>query len=120
MAHFAKLDSTNNVIGVDVVVNEVITDGDGVEQEQLGINFLTNLYGGGWYRQTSYNGTFRKNFASIGSIYDGVRDAFYIKQPYPSWTFNETTCRWDVPVVMPDDGKNYRWDEPTTNWVEIE
>ena len=119
MAHFAKLNSNNIVIGVEVVVNSVITDGDGVEQEQLGIDFLTQLYGGIiWYKQTSYNSTFRKNFAGVGFTYDSARGAFIPPKPFDSWTFNETTCRWDVPVVMPDDGKCYQWNEATTNWVE--
>ena len=128
MAHFAKLDSTNKVIGVHVLVNEVITDGDGVEQEQLGVDFLTDLFGGTW-KQTSYNtsrgvhsleGTpFRKNYAGKGYTYDATRDAFIPPQPFASWTLNETTCQWDSPVPYPDDGKLYEWDESITNWVEV-
>jgi len=120
MAHFAKLDKDNKVLGVEVVVNSVITDGDGVEQEQLGISFLTQLYGGvGWYKQTSYNSTFRKNFAGLNFTYDGVKDAFIPPQPYSSWTLVEATCQWTAPVAYPDDGKEYTWDEATTNWVEV-
>ncbi len=121
MAHFAELDSTNNVFKVHVVNNEVITDADGNEQEQLGIDFLTNLYGGvGWYKQTSYNRNFRKNFAGVGYTYDGTRDAFIAPQTYPSWTLNEDTCRWEAPIAYPDDGNLYEWDEATTSWIEIE
>ena len=121
MAHFAELDKTNNVINVHVVSNEVITDADGNEQEQLGINFLTQLYNSaGRYKQTSYNGTFRKNYAGVGYTYDSQKDAFIAPQPYSSWTLNEDTCRWESPVPYPEDDKNYRWDEVTTNWVEIE
>jgi hypothetical protein len=36
-----------------------------------------------------------------------------------SWMFNEATCRFEPPVPYPNNGKNYRWDEPTTNWVEV-
>jgi hypothetical protein len=120
MAHFAKLDNRNKVISVEVVVNEVITDADGNEQEQVGIEFLTQLYGGvGWYKQTSYNGTFRKNYAGVGFTYDLNRDAFIAPQPYPSWTLVEATCKWTAPVAYPDDGKDYDWNEASTNWVEI-
>ena len=120
MAHFAKLDESNIVTGVEVVVNSVITDGDGAEQEQLGINFLTQLYDGvGWYKQTSYNGTIRKNYAGINYEYNGQRDAFIPPQPYASWTLVEATCQWTAPVTYPDDGKIYEWNEATTNWVEI-
>ena len=44
MAHFTTLDESNIVTKVEVVNNDVILDGDGVEQEQLGIDFLTSLY----------------------------------------------------------------------------
>ena len=120
MAHFARLDKTNNVIRVHVLVNTVITDGEGNEQEQVGVDFLTNHQGGvGWYKQTSYNGNFRKNYAGIGYTYDSVRDAFIPPQPYNSWTLNEDTCQWESPVTYPDDGKRYTWDEATTNWMAI-
>ncbi len=118
MAHFAKLDKNNKVINVEVVNNEVITDSDNNEQEQIGIDFLTELHGGGWYKQTSYNNTFRKNFATIGFTYDRTRNAFIEPQPYASWVLNETTCKYEAPVTYPDDGKAYRWDEATTNWIE--
>jgi hypothetical protein len=129
MAHFAKLNETNEVIRVHVLNNEVITDGDGVEQEQLGIDFLTELHGTGNYVQTSYNtnrgvhsleGTpLRKNYAGRGHTYDAIRDAFIPPQPYNSFTLNEDTCDWEAPVAFPDDEKAYRWDEATTNWVEM-
>lgn len=38
---------------------------------------------------------------------------------WSSWTFNEELCRYQPPAPRPDDGKNYRWDEPTVSWVEI-
>ena len=120
MAHFTKLDETNKVLSVVVVANSVITDGDGVEQEQLGIDFLTQLYGGvGWYKKTSYNSTFRKNFAGLNFTYDGVRDAFIAPQPHASWILHEGTCKWEPPVANPNDGKNYKWNEASTNWVEV-
>ena len=119
MAHFTFLDESNIVTNVEVVVNDVILDGDGVEQEQLGIDFLTGLYGEGNYVQTSYNNNFRKNYAGIGDTYDSTRDAFIAPKPYSSWTLNEDTCRWDAPVDYPDDGKDYIWDESIVNWIEI-
>jgi len=121
MSHYAELDSTNNVFKVHAVNNEVITDSDGNEQEQVGIDFLTRLNGGvGWYKQTSYNGNFRKNYAGVGFIYDATRDAFIAPQPYSSWILNEDTCRWESPIPYPDDEKVYDWNEETTNWVEVE
>ena len=119
MAHFTKLDDSNIVMGIEVVNNNVLLDGDGVEQEQLGVDFLSSLYGSGVFKQTSYNNNFRKNYAGIGYTYDSIRDAFIAPQPYSSWTLNESICQWEAPVTVPDDGKNYEWDEPTTNWKEI-
>jgi hypothetical protein len=120
MAHFVTLDKDNIVISLEVINNNIITDSDDNEQEQLGIDFLTQLHGGvGWYKQTSYNNTFRKNYAGIGYIYDSTRDAFIPPQPYPSWTLNEDTCQYDSPTSYPTDDKRYAWDEETTNWKEI-
>ncbi len=118
MAHFAKLDDNNKVLAVHVVNNDVITI-DGNESEQAGIDFLTGLYGHTLWKQTSYNGTFRKNYAGIGYTYDAGRDAFIPPQPWASWTLNETTCQWETPVAYPTDGKIYGWFEPNQQWIEI-
>ena len=126
MAHFAILNESNIVTRVEVINNDVILDGDGVEQEQLGIDFLTELYGAGNYKQTSYNGNIRKNYAGVGHTFDSGRDAFIAPKPYPSWTLVEDTCQWTAPVTYPDDGKNYMWNEDNyqadnnTGWVELE
>jgi hypothetical protein len=69
--------------------------------------------------QTSYNGTFRKNFAGIGHTYDEGRDAFIEPKPFNSWVLDETTCQWKAPVDMPNDGINIHWDEATTSWIAI-
>jgi hypothetical protein len=111
MAHFAKLGIGNIVKQVEVVSNDIATT------EQSGIDFLNNLYGTrDVWKQTSYNATIRKNFAGIGYKYDQTKDAFIAPKPYPSWTLNETTCQWEAPVVKPDDGQNYDWNETTQQW----
>ena len=121
MAHFAKLGVENIVERVAVVSNDIATT------EQAGMNFLNNLYNTrDVWKQTSYNtqggvhmlgGTpFRKNYASKGYTYDQEKDAFIPPKPYPSWTLNESTCRWDSPVDYPDDGKIYDWNEETQQW----
>jgi hypothetical protein len=128
MASFAKLNSENIVITVESVVNEVIKDSNGVEQEQIGIEFLRNLYKepNAIWKQTSYNtvngvhllgGTpFRKNHAGIGYTYDENRDAFISPKLYNSWILNENTCNWEAPVAYPNDGNRYMWNEATQNW----
>jgi len=126
MASFAKIGLNGKVIEVQSVVNEVLHDSNGVEQENIGIDFLTKLTGWSIWKQTSYNthggvhdngGTpLRKNHASVGYTYDEDRDAFIPPKPYPSWTLNETTCLWDPPVVYPTDGQRYNWNEENQTW----
>lgn len=118
MAHFAQLDENNVVTQVIVVHNNELME-NGVEIEAKGIAFCQSLFPGTTWRQTSYNGSIRKNYAGIGFTYDAQRDAFIAPQPFPSWLLNETTCQWEAPVPYPTDGKTYRWDEPTLSWVDV-
>jgi len=122
MAHFAKLNSNNEVIHVSVVDNWNITDGNGQEQESIGVAYLQSVHGvqeGITWKQTSYNNNIRKNYAGIGMTYDAGRDAFIAPKPYASWILNETTCRWEAPVPYPTDNKLYTWNENTTSWDEV-
>ena len=115
MAHFAKLGVNNIVENVVVVSNDIAIS------EQAGIDFLNNLYGSDdIWKQTSYNGNIRKNFAGTGYTYDETRDAFIPPKPYNSWVLNETTCRWKAPVDYPSDGKRYNWNEENQTWDIIE
>ena len=118
MAHFAKLNQNNVVTEVHVVNNIELLSADGSESELMGTAFLIRWSGGysNW-KQTSYNGKIRKNYAGIGFTYDSARDAFIPPQPFASWGLNEETCLWDAPVAMPTDGQRYTWDEATTSWV---
>ena len=126
MASFAKIGLNGKVIEVLSVNNEVLHDANGVEQEVIGIDFLTKLTGYPVWFQTSYNTyggvhnkggvPLRKNHASIGMTYDEDRDAFIPKKPHNSWILNETTCLWEAPVAYPDDGQNYNWNETIQNW----
>jgi hypothetical protein len=117
MAHFAKLDENNNVLAVHVVNNDVITV-DGNESEQVGIDFLTSLHGHTLWKQTSYNGNIRKNYAGISYIYDPNRNAFIAPKPFESWSLNEETCQWQAPTPQPQEGSWY-WDEDNLSWTEI-
>ena len=96
MAHFAQLDENNVVTQVIVVGNKDCSDANGVEKESIGIAFCERLFGGNW-KQTSYNGNIRKNYAGIGYSYDAARDAFIPPQPSPEWTLDEDTCQWVNP-----------------------
>jgi len=117
MGHFAELDEANIVKRVIVVSNNELLDENGNESEQKGIDFCTSLFGGRW-RQTSYNGTFRKNFAGVGSKYDEGKDYFVHPSPFPSWNLNTTTAKWEAPKPVPDLNTPYYWDEELLDWVE--
>ena len=114
MAHFAKV---NNGIVEQVIVAE----------PEFFQTFVDSSPGE-WI-QTSYNthggvhtlgGTpLRKNYAGIGYTYDSQRDAFIPPKPFASWVLNDDTCLWAAPVAMPDDGKQYQWNEDTQAWVEV-
>lgn len=119
MAHFAELTESNIVTQVIVVANAELMD-NGTESEAKGIDFLESLYGHRNWKQTSYNGNQRYNYAGIGFTYDATRDAFIPPQPFASWTLDEATCRWVPPVPYPDDGEIYHWDEEAGAWVNVE
>jgi hypothetical protein len=130
MASFAKIGLNNKVIEVLSVVNEVLHDSNGVEQEAIGIDFLTKLTGYPVWKQTSYNThggvhndngiPLRKNHAGIGYTYDETRDAFIPPKPFNSWILNEDTCRWEAPVAKPTDNGRYKWNETNLIWEVIE
>ena len=130
MASFAKLGLNGKVLKVTSVNNSVLLDSNGIEQEQKGIDFLTEHTNWPVWVQCSYNtsggvhklnGTpLRKNHAGIGMTYDEDKDAFIPKKPFNSWILNETTCLWESPVAYPDDGQKYIWNETIQNWELVE
>ena len=114
MSHFAKVE--NGTVTQVIVVEQDVLD--------------TGLFGDpSLWVQTSYNtlggvhvlgGTpLRKNYAGVGYTYDSGRDAFIPPTPFNSWTLNEDSCLWEAPTPMPNDGKQYQWDEATLSWIEI-
>ena len=125
MAHFAEIDENNVVTRVIVVANKDTADANGNEVESIGVAFCQRLLGGNW-KQTSYHGNIRKNYAGVGYTYDAAIDAFVPPQPYPSWVLNSDTAQWEAPVPMPEDAgtgeppKMYSWDEATQSWVEVQ
>jgi hypothetical protein len=115
MAHYAQIDENNIVTQVIVIDNKDTADANGVEKEYIGAAFCERLFGGTW-KQTSYNGNIRKNYAGIGYTYQADIDAFVAPKPYASWTL-DANAQWQPPVAMPTDGGMYSWDEATTSWV---
>lgn len=122
MAHFAQLDADNRVIQVIVVNNDEIGNLPFPDSEPLGMAFCKMLFGiETRWAQTSYNASFRYNYAGIGFSFDEAASpsgAFIAPQPFPSWTLNGS-YQWEPPVPYPSDGKIYSWDEKEQNWTEI-
>jgi len=127
MAHFAKLDSNNVVTQVIVVSNDDTSDNNGVEVESIGVAFCQKLLGADTnWKQTSYNGNMRGNYAGIGYTYMsnvaalgvGSTDIFINQQPHASWTIDTTAASWKAPITQPtltDEevaaNKYYEWNE---------
>lgn len=124
MAHFAELGQNGIVLQVIVVSNETIGDLPFPESEPIGVAFCQSLFGSGTnWAQTSYNASFRYNYAGIGYAFDPTpmpNGAFIPPKPYPSWFLNTNTFKWEPPVPYPDDGGLYAWDEATQSWVPIQ
>ena len=99
MAHFAEIDDNNIVLRVIVVADADTANDDGIEIESIGLEFCRNLLGGRWI-QTSYNKSFRKNYAAIGGYYEPMRDAFIAPQPAPDWILDDVNCVWINPNAV--------------------
>jgi hypothetical protein len=118
MANFALI-KNNIVIAVIVVDNEVITN-NGVEVEQLGIDFIDSLninYNYDSIKQTSYNSNFRNIYAGIGFTYDSVNDVFISPKPYEDWIL--VNYKWEAPIPYPSDNKLYSWNNNKWNLINI-
>ena len=126
MAHYAFIK--------DNIVTEVITGKDETETAPDGFSdweeyYLSKRPKQDACKRTSYNtvsnthtneGTpFRGNYAGVGYTYDSSNDVFIGPKPYPSWLLDEAKWDWKAPVDMPNDGKEYVWNEETTSWDEV-
>ena len=114
MAHFVRLENGVVVQGI-VVSNQDTADEHGVEKEELGIAFCSNLLGGTW-KQTSYNARIRKNYAGVGYTYNETLDAFVPPKPYASWVLDQDKAQWKAPVDYPTEEGHFTWNEETLTW----
>jgi len=103
VAHFAQLDENNIVQQVIVISNnDIIDEETGEESELKGIQLCKSLLGEDTnWKQTSYNGGFRKNYAGYGFKYNATKNAFIPPQPYDSWILNDDDCQWYPPISRP-------------------
>ena len=122
MAHFAELNSSNEVLRVIVVSNDDV-DANGGDQHADAETFVTTIVshstGGVAWKQCSYNDNFRKQYAGKGFTYDSSKNKFIQPQPYSSWAL-DSNDDWQAPVNKPDDvSKNYIWNETDRQWEEV-
>ena len=107
MAHFAELESKTDPTGftsdthlivkrVVVVANDEVPSDEHVDGETWCVNF----FGGGTWKQTSYNHNFRKQYAGIGYRYDASKNKFITPQPYASWSLDGSDD-WQAPITYP-------------------
>ena len=118
MGHYAKVQ--NGIVSQVIVAEAEFFDTFVDSSPGQWIQTSYNTKGGVHYGQDGEpdgGEPLRKNYAGIGYTYDAARDAFIPPQPFTSWILNETSCLWEAPVVYPDDGNMYIWDEDTTSWV---
>lgn len=120
MGHFAKVQ--NGIVVQVIVADQEFVDSynDFLDGEWVQTSY--NTYGGIHYDANGKpdgGNALRKNYAGVGFTYDSNKDAFIPPRPFNSWSLNEETCLWESPIKIPNDGKNYRWDEVEQNWIEV-
>jgi hypothetical protein len=133
MAHYAKLGINSKVIAVHVVSDNDCLNASGVEDEEVGRQFLERIHNWPLWKKTSYNtsggkhkngGTpFRGNYAGIGMTYDEDNDIFISKKPYASWVLDVPSASWKSPIgdapELPEAEKlthYYEWNESAQTW----
>ena len=145
MAHFAELNSSNEVLRVIVISNDDV-DANGGDQHADAETFVASIVpygtGGAAWKQTSYNNNFRKQYAGIGYSYDSSKNKFIAPQTYASWSL-DSSDDWKAPVTYPSvteidsnfvfivwdednqkwtgtaDSTNYDWDASGLAWNEV-
>ena len=142
MAHYAKLGANNKVISVHVVNDSDCLNADGVEDEEVGRQFLERIHSWPLWKKTSYNTyggqhssgdnskALRGNYAGIGYSYDEENDLFMPKKPHASWVLNVAEARWQSPIgdapALTDEQQSqndaethkwgYSWNESGQSW----
>jgi len=145
MAHFAELNNSNEVLRVVVISNEDVNANGGdysTEAETFVSTIVPHSSGGNQWKQTSYNGNARKQYAGIGDTFNASKNKFISPKPFPSWSL-DSNDDWQAPVPYPKiteissnlvlifwdednqkwtgkvDSTNYDWDATNLQWNEV-
>ena len=125
MAHFAELNSDNEVIRVVVISNDDVAANGGdysSQAETFVSNLIPHLTGGTSWKQTSYNNNQRKQYAGLGYTYDATKNKFILPKPFDSWSL-DSNDDWIAPVTYPNVNKissdvvSIIWDEDNQKWL---
>ena len=132
MAHFAELESKTDPTGftsdthqvverVVVIANDIAAGGGTLEDNDMhvdGETWCENFFKTSPWKQTSYSGKFRKQYAGAGFTYDAAKDKFISPQPFNSWALDGNDD-WQAPVTYPTDteDKLISWDEAGQKWT---
>ena len=132
MAHFAEVKNTDNkVLRVVVISNDDVSSNGGdysSDAEVFVKNLLGNsdIIGGTYWKQCSYNATQRGMFPGQDSTWDADNNRFSPPCPYPNWVFDSSNNKWNAPFDCTisaedaaEDGKYHRpeWDTSRNTWV---
>jgi len=127
MAHFAELIEKTDPTGFTsdkhwIVERVIVVDNAHVESDEhvSGENWCSTFFGGGNWKQTSYNDNFRKKYAGKGHVYDPAKNKFLHSQPYASWSL-DANDDWKSPVTHPTDIEDYSisWNEDGQKWTGV-
>ena len=126
MGHYAKINENK------IVVQVIVADADYINSLSDKDSYIKTSYntnGGKHYvpsdtqnwtvESDDQSKSLRKNYAGIGYTYDATNDVFIAPKPFSKWVLNETTWTWEAPTDMPDDGKQYVWNDNTGAWEEV-
>ena len=145
MAHFAELNNSNEVLRVVVISNDDV-NANGGDYSSSAETFVSTIVphasGGNQWKQTSYNGNARKQYAGIGDTFNASKNKFIKPKPFPSWSL-DSNDDWQAPVPYPKiteidsnivlifwdednqkwtgkvDSTNYDWDATNLQWNEV-
>lgn len=119
MSHFAQINENSIVINVLVGEEEIFQSGifgDPSKWIQTSYNTRAGIHYDPTTQLPDDGVALRKNYASVGMIYDPIRDAFYLSKPHNGWILNEETCTWYAPIPYPNDDLDYVWNDENENW----
>jgi hypothetical protein len=106
MANFAEIDGNNIVLRIIAINDSDCLGGQYPDSEESGTLFINETLNiNGYWKQTSFSGSFRYNHAQPGMYFDSEQDAFY-------WNTNPNTSSLPE-LFFDDDNMKWYWETQT-------